>query len=83
MELDAPGASAMDGMPGRYVFVRIEADRYKEGYNKLMLRNDAAAAYEEVRKEVLSLGGILTSSGGIRSLTATVNPSLDSIIGER
>jgi hypothetical protein len=76
VELTSPGESAVDGMPDRFVFIRVEADKWNnEGYNRLSLRSDAAEAYNLVRKKVLAAGGLLTSSGGIRSLHATVNAS--------
>lgn len=76
VELTSPGSSAVEGLPGRLVFVRAQADPWRgEGYSRFSLRSDVAEAYGKVRAEVTAAGGILTSSGGIRSLQATVNAS--------
>jgi hypothetical protein len=56
-------------------WVRVPADRYRDGYDRFFLREDAAKAYLEVRKEVTDAGGILTSSGARRSLNAKLNAS--------
>jgi hypothetical protein len=73
LEMHSPGIDATDGTEERYVFVRCEADKYKEGYGHLYLRQDAAEAYNEVLGKVRGLGGKLTSSGAKRSLQAKVN----------
>lgn len=56
-------------------WVRVPADKYRDGYDRFFLREDAAAAYKEVRKEVLEAGGKITSSGARRSLNASVSAS--------
>jgi peptidoglycan hydrolase-like protein with peptidoglycan-binding domain len=74
----AAAAAAEEGalFAGRIAFRRVAADRvpgYEEGYDSLQLRADVAERYEAVRKEVNAQGASLTSSGGIRSLTAVVS----------
>lgn len=49
------------------------ADKYGEGYGRVRLRSDVMAAYKSVYSEVSRQGGLLTSSGGIRDLRASVN----------
>jgi hypothetical protein len=50
--------------------------KYKgEGYTSLRIRQDAGAAYQRVMDIVHDHGGYVTSSGGLRSLTAKVNPN--------
>lgn len=61
--------------PGLMNWVRVPADRYRDGYDRFFLREDAAQAYLQVREKVLEVGGILSSSGARRSLYATVNAS--------
>lgn len=53
--------------------VRCIADKYGEGYESISLRQDAAEAYNAVRKIVTEKGGILTSSGTMRELNADVS----------
>ena len=52
---------------------RVLADKYDQGYGRFQVRNDVAEEYRKIRHEVLSQGGILTSSGGIRNLDARLN----------
>ncbi|MEA3547043.1 MAG: peptidoglycan-binding domain-containing protein [Thermodesulfobacteriota bacterium] len=76
LELNSPGVDAVDAMPDRFVFVRLPANKFKdEGYDHLSLRNDIADQYQQIYDTVHDQGGLLTSSGGIRSLSATVNAS--------
>ena len=76
LELNSPGVDAVDGMLDRYVFVRVPADQHDgDGYPRFSLRDDVANTYREVYDKVHEKGGILTSSGGIRSLRAKVNAS--------
>ena len=75
LELNSPGVDATDGMPDRFVFERVKADPYGEGYDRLSLRNDVASEYNEIYGQVHQQGGILTSSGGIRGLKTKVNAS--------
>lgn len=59
----------------RLHWVNCEADiapNY-DGYSSLFLRSDAAEKYNRLREEVLSFGGIITTSGGKRGLHARVN----------
>ena len=56
-------------------WVRVPADKYRNGYDRFFLRKDAADAYLRVRARVIDAGGILTSSGGRRSLNAPVGAS--------
>ena len=82
IELSSPGVDGLvigerDDSAGpqveRFRLRRVEADAYGEGYTRISLREDVADAYEEVRRIVNDHGGIMTSSGGIRSLTANVS----------
>jgi len=73
LEMTSPGRDSTDGTEQRLEFRKCEADKCGEGYTHLYLRQDAAQAYDEVRKEVKKWGGILTSSGGIRALDALVS----------
>ena len=70
LELYAP-----DQESTRLPLVRVDADPMGEGYNRFNLRADVADAYGHVRKVVVAAGGLITSSGAIRSLTTPVNPS--------
>lgn len=56
-------------------WVRVPADKYRDGYDRFFLREDAAEAYLKVREKVLEAGGLITSSGARRSLNANVNAS--------
>lgn len=84
IELTSPGS---DGLvigepddadePGprieHFRLARVEADPYGEGYTRISQRSDAAEAFNNVRAIVNDHGGIVTTSGGIRSLTANVS----------
>lgn len=61
--------------PDLMEWVRVPADKYRDGYDRFLLREDAAQAYMQVRESVVEAGGILTSSGARRSLDATLNAS--------
>jgi len=52
-------------------FVKCDADKLPgiEGYEHLLLRQDAAERYNELRNEVLSLGGVIPTAGGKRDLS--------------
>jgi len=52
-------------------WVRVEADQVdrSQGYNRFYLRQDAAESYNAAREEILSLGGVITSSGAKRPLS--------------
>ena len=75
LELNAPGTSAVDGMPDRMVFVAVRGDKYMRGYERVFMRSDAAQAYEKVYEEVTAAGGMLAISGGIRSLRVKGSPT--------
>lgn len=45
----------------------------EKGYPRVRLRSDVMLAYNQVSDEVHRQGGLMTSSGGIRDLSATVN----------
>lgn len=70
IEINSPGIDFT--ADGTLALEKLYADAYKGGYSKLWLRSDAAYYYEKVREEVISRGGILTSSGGMRRLDASV-----------
>ena len=56
-------------------WVRVPADKYRDGYDRFFLREDVAQAYLKVRERVVEAGGMLTSSGARRSLNAKVGAS--------
>lgn len=51
------------------------ADAFGEGYSRVRLRSDVMVDYRKVYDEVHRCGGLLTSSGGIRDLKASVGPN--------
>ncbi len=85
-ELNSPGLAAAtveefvrdeDGrvLTPKLYFKRVEADKnpFGPGYEKGMLRVDAAEAYSKVREEAQKQGAILTSHHMLRALDAPVN----------
>lgn len=56
-------------------WTRVPADKYRDGYDRFFLREDAAKAYLNVREKLSEAGGVLTSSGARRSLNAHVSSS--------
>jgi hypothetical protein len=56
--------------------VRVEADRVPgtEGFEAFRLRSDVVDRYQALRREVRDLGGVVTSAGSFRELTAEVTP---------
>ena len=60
-----------------YKWVKCAADQVEgySGYNRVTLRSDAADSYKNIRDEVLSLGGVITSAGGRRPLSSKSSPS--------
>lgn len=59
----------------RMDWVRVAADKYRDGYDRFFLRQDVAQAYLKVRDVVVEAGSKLTSSGARRSLNAHVSAS--------
>jgi len=57
----------------KYDWVRVDADQIEgsEGYDRFYLREDAARAYNALREEVVSLGGVISSAGARRRLTSS------------
>lgn len=57
----------------KHKWTRVEADQIEgsKGYDRFYLRDDAAAAYNALREEVLALGGVITSAGARRRLTSS------------
>lgn len=57
------------------IWVTVTADKIKgsAGYGMMSLRDDVAREYEKLSDKVHLLGGLVTSSGGKRSLSAEVN----------
>lgn len=76
-EKDVPSSGLLGDE--EFYLERLLADKYREGYNRLQLRNDVAVAYKDIRNKVLKSGAILTSSGGMRSLNASINPSRSAV----
>ena len=79
VELSSPGFDAFDGTPGRHTFVRVVANAYGDGYNRVFLRDDVAEAYRAVYDTVHAAGGLMTSSGGRRSLHTTINSTRSAV----
>lgn len=52
-----------------FVTQKVPADKFADGYSSFVLREDVCQRYLEVRNEVIALGGILTSAGGLRYLS--------------
>lgn len=55
--------------------VAVKADRFGGGYEDFQLRPDLAPSYRAVYDRVRALGGVVTSSGAIRYLEASVGPA--------
>lgn len=55
--------------------VEVEADLWpgRSGVQSMVLREDAAGAYNRLRAAVNALGGVVTSDGSMRDLTAEVS----------
>ncbi len=75
LELTAPEVDPGSGFDGQYHLKAVYTDPYDRSYARVSLRQDVAKVYRQLRQEVLSQGGILPSSGAIRSLWARVTSS--------
>lgn len=75
LEQQSPSVDSVEESPERLAFVRVPADKYRDGYDRFFLRSDVAEAYNKVRQQIVEAGGKLTSSGARRSLNARVSPS--------
>jgi len=53
----------------RMKWVKVDADKVKDGYNRFYLREDVAEAFNAFRADVLALGGVVTSAGARRPLS--------------
>tara|TARA_A200000159_G_scaffold130320_1_gene127028 strand:+ start:146 stop:1054 length:909 start_codon:yes stop_codon:yes gene_type:complete len=55
----------------KFSWVRVDADQLpgSGGYNRFVMREDAAKAYEAFRADVLALGGVISSAGAKRRLS--------------
>jgi hypothetical protein len=49
-------------------WVKVDADKVKDGYNRFYLREDVAEAFNAFRTDVLALGGVVSSAGAKRPL---------------
>src|SRR5690349_21832455 len=67
--LQSPWVAALPKQP----LIDCDADGFKEGLRKTTLRKDTAQRFNLLRDEINQLGGIVTSDGGLRGLTADVN----------
>jgi hypothetical protein len=79
--LDAAGHSELKFELGDYPdpeessvklkWVKVEADQVdgSQGYSYFRLREDVSVAYNKLRHEVISLGGVITSAGAKRPLS--------------
>ena len=74
LALAAPAARAARAMtrePPASAFIGLTtapADKYRSGYSSVQMRADLAESYRSAYRHVHALGGMLTSSGGIRDL---------------
>ncbi|MDH5571801.1 MAG: peptidoglycan-binding protein, partial [Gammaproteobacteria bacterium] len=75
LEQQSPSVDSVDTDPARLPFIRVPADKYRDGYDRFFLREDVARAYNVVRQQVVDAGGKITSSGARRALDARVSPS--------
>ena len=52
-------------------WTKVETDKVpgSQGYSYFRLREDAAEAYNDLRRDVLALGGVITSAGAKRPIT--------------
>ena len=68
---------AFEVKPPEFGWVRCPADKFESrgGFTRTTLRTDAAEAYKALYAEVQSLGGIITSAGGRRSLGSKSSPA--------
>jgi hypothetical protein len=64
----APAAPVFVGL------VTVPADKVGDGYNNFQMRTDLRDHYMPVLQQAKALGGIITSSGGIRSLREKATP---------
>lgn len=49
-------------------WVKVDADKVGDGYNRFYLREDVAEAFNAFRADVLALGGVVSSAGAKRPL---------------
>tara|TARA_Y100000592_G_scaffold54888_1_gene86490 strand:+ start:3651 stop:4523 length:873 start_codon:yes stop_codon:yes gene_type:complete len=52
----------------RMKWVKVDADKIGDGYNRFYLREDVAEAFNAFRADVLALGGVVSSAGAKRPL---------------
>lgn len=52
----------------RMKWVKVDADKVGDGYNRFYLREDVAEAFNAFRADVLALGGVVSSAGAKRPL---------------
>ena len=52
----------------RMRWVKVDADKVKDGYNRFYLREDVAEDFNAFRADVLALGGVVSSAGAKRPL---------------
>ena len=82
LEFESAAESDSDWMPGpsrleaprdsALPITRVPADLVSGGYDRFRIRTDLVPSYEAVHGTVKALGGVLTSIGGLRDLTAQV-----------
>ena len=68
VEMDATAAAAFVGL------TNVPADKWGSGYNSFRIRTDLKEFYLSAYNQVKALGGVMTSSGGLRDLSAPVTP---------
>jgi hypothetical protein len=67
-----PPVSPAITTPPRIGLLKVPADKFAGGYDNFSIRTDLRESYLAVYRRVHALGGIVTSDGAIRDLTATV-----------
>ncbi|MDR6870104.1 peptidoglycan hydrolase-like protein with peptidoglycan-binding domain [Bosea sp. BE125] len=70
IELTSPAAIPQ---PDSLTIETYNVDAYEEGYKRVRLRSDTMMAFIDVAVALRRAGGLMTSSGGIRSLDTPVN----------
>lgn len=77
VKLSVPQSQKIVESSKKLRWIKCPADVFpgRGGYSSLTLRADTAKAYKELYDDVSSLGGIVTTAGGKRSLRSKSSPS--------
>ena len=73
--LESPEPTMVSSSAVKLKLVKVACDKYGDGYDKTTLREDAGKDFQKVVDEAHSLGGIVTSAGGLRSLNTSAGAS--------